>query len=887
MISNLLRFIWLFVFLNGCLMGVAPLHRDIRNIQISPETDLVSDPLITNHDRKKEIRKFKKRKHHHPHLNQLGATIVVNPGDSIQAAIDSASNGDTILIMNGTYIEPIHIVDKSLNIVGENREMTIIQALPPSTHLPITQSFVAGGNTYYCVAMVSNSQPITTTQTVNISNLTVDGDNQQDTTQPPGQYSGSMRFYGIGYNDVNGTIDNVHILNMKQSSNFTENAGGGVVGSATAATVIFNVTNSLIELYQRIGIFTRGGDLLTANISGNIVNRGFITTEGTPSTTPSGIQISSKGSVTNNTVSTNITERPGVPSVGILLFTPVSNITVTDNIVTDNDIGIEAFQVGDGVTISNNNVSFTTTPFTNAPMGVIVFDTTGTSTLALNTINMNPMNPGPGLEETINMWLISDISNENFNLMRNQFLNGQMGLYVQGGGSFGPVVTMDMDSFVGTLGYYIEEDAAPNDIWPSTATVSFDGLVSGFMSLAQFQQVMTKIFDKHDDPALGLVLDFIVPTPVVTDVMPSFGPASGGNTVTITGANFVVGATTVKFGSNPATNVVVQSTTVLTVTAPAGSGTVDVTVTTPEGTSAISQFDHYTYNLTPPTLISITPHFGPESGGTAVDITGTGFETNNTIVFFGSNAALSVVVHSAGALTAIAPPGTGTVDVTVITSMGQSAITPADRFAYIPADLTPHVTSIAPKLGPESGGTIVTIMGVNFVAGATTVHFGANLATNVFVQSSMQLTVTAPAGTGIVDVTVTTPNGTSVINLNDKYIYFSPIPPSPAPPSHFIGVLKERENSSSSSEKRRFILKATWDPSPSPDVIAYRIYKNGKLVAEISATTKLVFKTHVPSKKAAKKFAITAVNSSQLESVPVQIKIKRHVIDESSHSDFK
>ena len=43
----------------------------------------------------------------------------------IQDAIDNASNGDTIFVYNGTYRENI-IVNKTLNIFGENKETTII-----------------------------------------------------------------------------------------------------------------------------------------------------------------------------------------------------------------------------------------------------------------------------------------------------------------------------------------------------------------------------------------------------------------------------------------------------------------------------------------------------------------------------------------------------------------------------------------------------------------------------------------------------------------------------------------------------------------------------------------------------------------------------------------
>jgi hypothetical protein len=53
----------------------------------------------------------------------------------------------------------------------------------------------------------------------------------------------------------------------------------------------------------------------------------------------------------------------------------------------------------------------------------------------------------------------------------------------------------------------------------------------------------------------------------------------------------------------PATNAVVTSPTTVTATAPAGTGTVDVSVTTPAGSSTISPADRFTYGFaitTPP-----------------------------------------------------------------------------------------------------------------------------------------------------------------------------------------------------------------------------------------------------------------------------------------------
>ena len=100
-------------------------------------------------------------------------------------------------------------------------------------------------------------------------------------------------------------------------------------------------------------------------------------------------------------------------------------------------------------------------------------------------------------------------------------------------------------------------------------------------------------------------------------VSPNNGPPGGTNTVTVTGTGFT-GATAVDFGpSNPGTSIdVAGGGDSLTVIAPSGTGTVDVTVTTPNGTSAAhSPDDSYTYNA-PPTVTAVSPTTGPRAGPT-------------------------------------------------------------------------------------------------------------------------------------------------------------------------------------------------------------------------------------------------------------------------------
>jgi hypothetical protein len=86
-------------------------------------------------------------------------------------------------------------------------------------------------------------------------------------------------------------------------------------------------------------------------------------------------------------------------------------------------------------------------------------------------------------------------------------------------------------------------------------------------------------------------------SPTVTKVEPNHGSPSGGTTVTITGTGFT-GATAVKFGSTSANSFTVNSATSITAVSPTvkGTGTVDVTVTTPAGTSPTSAADQFTFS---------------------------------------------------------------------------------------------------------------------------------------------------------------------------------------------------------------------------------------------------------------------------------------------------
>lgn len=174
--------------------------------------------------------------------------------------------------------------------------------------------------------------------------------------------------------------------------------------------------------------------------------------------------------------------------------------------------------------------------------------------------------------------------------------------------------------------------------------------------------------------------DSVVPT--VTQISPPSGPTSGGTTVDVTGTNFNP-RTTVMFGATPAAVVTVMSSTQLAAVAPAGTiGTVDVTVTTPYGTSETFPSDQYTYVHTymPPAVYSVSPNTGGMAGGTSVIIEGKNFK--DATVKFGTVPA-KVLTDEGTKLRVLAPAEfPGLVDVTVTTPNGTSVITPSDEYIY-------------------------------------------------------------------------------------------------------------------------------------------------------------------------------------------------------------
>jgi sugar lactone lactonase YvrE len=134
------------------------------------------------------------------------------------------------------------------------------------------------------------------------------------------------------------------------------------------------------------------------------------------------------------------------------------------------------------------------------------------------------------------------------------------------------------------------------------------------------------------------------PAPVVSGISPASGPAAGGTTVTVSGSGLSGGS--VSFGSTPATSSLCTASS-CSATAPAGTGTVNVTVTTAGGTSPTAAADQFSYQTTPPPS-NLIPNPGFESAGVPSDSWGSTVARSQAVAHSGSWSLAQALTSSSG-----------------------------------------------------------------------------------------------------------------------------------------------------------------------------------------------------------------------------------------------
>ncbi len=182
-----------------------------------------------------------------------------------------------------------------------------------------------------------------------------------------------------------------------------------------------------------------------------------------------------------------------------------------------------------------------------------------------------------------------------------------------------------------------------------------------------------------------------------------------------------------------------------------------------------------------PVVNSVEPSSGPAAGGTVVTIEGERLAGASAVDFGESVATFSR--NADGSITATSPAHVpGSVCVTVTTPEGQSnGGSSCAHFEYQGAakppgkSTSPVIVAIAPRQGPTTGGTLVTITGRN-LQGATSVAFGGVSAARFSVVSATEITaVTGAEGEGEVPVHVSGPTGTGTSGAGEWFLFQPPL----------------------------------------------------------------------------------------------------------------
>jgi YVTN family beta-propeller protein len=256
--------------------------------------------------------------------------------------------------------------------------------------------------------------------------------------------------------------------------------------------------------------------------------------------------------------------------------------------------------------------------------------------------------------------------------------------------------------------------------------------------------------------------------PTVTAIIPFSGSTAGSQVETITGTGFVVGATTIAFGSTAGTSVSCTSSTTCVTTSPAGAaGVVDITITTPGGTSPTTTSDQFTYAVyayvangdgnnvsvisTATNTVTATVPVGGGPIGVSITPNGLYVYVANSI-----GNTVSVISTATNTVTATVPVGDFPVDV---------SITPNGFYAYVTNYLSKNVSVISTATNtvtatdPVGRGPDGVSFTPNGLYAYVTNYFSNNV--SVIRTATNTVTATVPVHPNPEDVAIT-PNGSYV-----------------------------------------------------------------------------------------------------------------------------
>jgi hypothetical protein len=215
--------------------------------------------------------------------------------------------------------------------------------------------------------------------------------------------------------------------------------------------------------------------------------------------------------------------------------------------------------------------------------------------------------------------------------------------------------------------------------------------------------------------------------PRVTSLSPAMGAVTGGSVITVTGSDFRANTKLrCRFGDVTTEATWLSASQVSCVAPESTVGVAGVSVeVSNDGALHFSDDGVQFQYLAPMRLDAVVPSAGPVTGGTVVTVRGHNFVSSRQLAcsFGVSDTQRPLVVRAvfvnASAVVCVTPAVAAVASVEVaLTFSGVEWLhaQPAATFAFVPVA---GASSLAPTLGPASGGTVITVRGVGFVAGQT------------------------------------------------------------------------------------------------------------------------------------------------------------------------
>lgn len=307
-------------------------------------------------------------------------TLLVGSGgfSSIQAAVDAAQNGDTILIANGDYTEQVRLDGKGdITLRAETAGGVTIHA-PVSTVQTGTDPQT--GRAIHAVVTAHNSTGIV------VQGIVVDGDSHANGIAVSGG-----DFVGIAFLDASGLIDGVTVREMRDplvdanTVSGNQRGQGILASSSSGAPTSIEIANSTVQEFQKTGIIARNVDIYAHDNTVHgfgpqtiIAQNGIVLTAG------------ATGEISHNTVDGLGFVPTSNTVVGVLVFNSDGGLVVADNTLHGtgvNDTGIYLYQTS-GATVSGNSLD-------GQQWAVGDYDTSGVPNAIVNT--------GPGANSYANI----------------------------------------------------------------------------------------------------------------------------------------------------------------------------------------------------------------------------------------------------------------------------------------------------------------------------------------------------------------------------------------------------------------------------------------------------------------------------------------------------